>query len=66
MNQSIKISGGLSFNKYTSSLASSTFALNPRSRSQAIITSIYLAEKLTWFKGLLDLVSVSLFRSTAP
>lgn len=40
----------LSFNKHTTSLASSTCTLIPRSRSQVILTSIYFAKKVTWFK----------------
>ena len=42
----------LSFNKHTTSLASSTCTLIPRSRSQVILTSFYLAKKVTRFKDL--------------
>lgn len=40
----------MSFNKHTTSLASSTCTLIPRSRSQVILTSIYFAKKVTRFK----------------
>lgn len=42
----------LSFNKHITSLASSTCSLIPRSRSQVILTSFYLAEKVIQFKDL--------------
>lgn len=42
----------LSFNKHTTSLVSSTRTLIPRSGSQVILTSMYLAKKVTWFKGI--------------
>lgn len=38
----------------------STCTLIPTSRSQVILTSIYLSKKVTWFKGLLHFLFVSL------